>query len=104
MAFATGLPCAWQETLCDKGNGGQDAYQEKYRNLTRQFAKENGLPLADIDKALRTEISRHETSEFILPDGVHLTDRGNRIVADVVLAALTMEVSKFLSSAAPKSN
>ena len=85
-----------------KRNGGQDAYQEHYRKLTRQFAKDHGLALADIDKAVREEISRHDARAFILPDGVHLTDRANRLVAEVVLAALGEEVSNLLKSAPAK--
>jgi lysophospholipase L1-like esterase len=86
----------WSKDEFFKQNGGLDAYQERYRTLTRQFAREHELPLIDIDQALRQEMKRHDKSEFILPDGVHLTDRGNRVVADAVLEVLTPEVAKLV--------
>jgi len=76
-------------------NGGPDTYMERYRELTRQFARDHGLPLADIDKVLREEIARHGPGEVILPDGVHLTARGNQVVADCVFAVLSAELQKF---------
>ena len=78
-----------------KQNGGPDAYQAHYRKLTRQFAQAHGLPLADIDKALRAEMARHGPGEYILPDGVHLTAQGNRVVAEVVLEVLSAMVGKL---------
>jgi lysophospholipase L1-like esterase len=81
-------------------NGGGDAYHEHYRKLTRQFAQEHGIPLADIDKALRVEMSQHNKSEYILSDGVHLTVQGNKVVADVVLGVLRSEIGKFLNQRA----
>lgn len=78
-------------------NGGKDAYQEHYRKLTRQFAQEHGLRLADIDKALREEMSRHDRDDYILPDGIHLTTRGNKVVADAILGVLNAEIGKFLN-------
>jgi lysophospholipase L1-like esterase len=80
-------------------NGGQDAYQERYRELTRQFALEHGLPLVDVARALREAISREDPKEYILPDGVHLTDRANALVGQLVLQTLRGEIERFLASA-----
>ena len=75
--------------------GGADVFQERYRQLTRQFAQTHGLPLADIDKALREEMARHGPGECIRPDGVHLTARGNQLVADCVFAVMSAELETF---------
>ncbi|MBU4200234.1 MAG: hypothetical protein KKG09_02340 [Verrucomicrobia bacterium] len=68
--------------------GGQDAYIEAYRRVTREFAARNRLVLADIDLALRRYIDQNHPETIILPDGVHLTDKGNCAVADCVFDAL----------------
>ncbi len=41
------------------------------------------LPLSDVDRAIRPRME-----ECILPDGVHLTVEGNRVVAEVVFDTL----------------
>ena len=79
-----------------KRNGGQDAYQENYREMSRQFARTRGVPLADVDRAMRKEIAVHGPAEYILNDGVHLTARGNQVVAEVVLEVLRTEIENFL--------
>lgn len=80
----------WHEAF--KAAGGQDAYVEQYRKITRDFATGNHLPLADIDQALRQYLQRNAAAEVILPDGVHLTDAGNRVVAETVLDCLSAEI------------
>ena len=67
--------------------GGCDRYIEQYRQLTRDFAERNGLLLIDIDKALRDACAADGNGEYILPDGVHLTEKGNEVVADTVFRA-----------------
>lgn len=83
-----------------KRNGGQDACQEHYRKLIRQFAHTHGLSLADIDLALRKEMAAHGPGECVLKDGVHLTARGNQIVAGVVWEVLFAEIERFLAGRA----
>ena len=75
------LQHAWQAAFKDVG--GQDRYLERYRRVTRDFAARHGLPLADIDAALRPK-----PTENTLPDGVHLTAAGNRVVAETVLGVV----------------
>ncbi|MBL4701058.1 MAG: hypothetical protein JKX85_07355 [Phycisphaeraceae bacterium] len=60
-----------------KDNGGQDACQETYRQVTRQVAQECSLPLIDLDLAVRAEMESQGQESCILPDGVHLTDHAN---------------------------
>ena len=72
--------------------GGLDVQVERYRQLTREFSARHHLPLADIDVALRRFVRRNEAGEVILPDGVHLTEAGNRVVAEAVLDCLSAEM------------
>jgi lysophospholipase L1-like esterase len=83
----------WRDHEFYKPSGGLDAYQELYRRLTREFAAGSGLPLTDIDRALRDEMAVHGAGEFILPDGVHLTARGNRVVAQAVFDVLSRAIA-----------
>lgn len=75
--------------------GGLDRSQEKYRQLTRKFAKAQGIPLVETDKAMRAAMKRDGDSEYILPDGVHLTAAGNKLVADLVFEVLAKEIEKL---------
>jgi lysophospholipase L1-like esterase len=68
--------------------GGLDAHVDRYRCLTREHAGRRGLPLADIDAALRRLMRRDGPEKYIRPDGVHLTEEGNAAVAEEVLAVL----------------
>ena len=79
-----------------RNNGGQDAYQEHYRELTRQFACANAVALVDLDKALRQAISMRSPEEYILRDGVHLTAQGNHLVASLVFEWLSPKISDIL--------
>lgn len=77
---------AWYEQF--KGAGGQDAVVERYRGLTRAFAREHGLPLVDLDAAIR-----RDPRAFIMGDGVHLTPAGNRAAFEAVLPVVAAQLS-----------
>lgn len=68
--------------------GGLDAHVDRYRCLTREHAGRRGMPLADIDAALRRRMARDGAARYIRPDGVHLTEEGNAAVAEEVLTVL----------------
>ena len=68
--------------------GGLDAHVDRYRCLTREHAARRGLPLADIDAALRLRMQRDGVARYIRSDGVHLTEEGNAAVAEEVMAAM----------------
>ncbi len=68
--------------------GGVDECIECYRRITRRFAEREKLPLADIDAALREACRKEGREKFILSCGVHLTEAGNRVVAETVLGPL----------------
>jgi lysophospholipase L1-like esterase len=78
--------------------GGLDAYQEIYRDLTRRFARSHNVPLADVDTALRKQMADAGPAKYILPDGVHLTADGNRVVAQVMLEVLSAEIAEHLAA------
>jgi len=78
--------------------GGIDAFGDQYRKGTRDFARSRGLPLADVDLALRREMAVTGPESCILPDGVHLTAMGNRILAETICAVLTREIEKLLTT------
>lgn len=73
--------------------GGQDAFIETYRVITRAFAREKGVPLIPIDLALRQAMSTGGNEKIILPDGVHLTADGNGVVARSVFEGLQSVLS-----------
>lgn len=69
--------------------GGPDRCVEEYRKITREFARDHGLSLVDLDAALREAGRKDGIGKFIMPDGVHLTAEGNQVVADAVFKVLS---------------
>lgn len=69
-------------------HGGADGSQEQYRARARAFAARRGLPVVDLSTTLRDAMASEGDSACILPDGVHLTARGNAVVAGAVLGVL----------------
>ena len=68
--------------------GGCDRYIEQFRQVTRAFAERHGLLLIDLDQALKDACAAEGAEKYILPDGVHLTENGNEVVADTVYRAM----------------
>lgn len=64
--------------------GGLDGYVERYRQATKNFAKEKCLNLIDIDMTLRKACDEFSPEKIILKDGVHLTAYANEIVAETI--------------------
>ena len=77
-------------------NGGQDAYQNHYRKQTRAFAQASNCPLVDVDAAFRKAMRADGRELYILPDGVHLTARGNQLVAGLVMDCLSEQMARLL--------
>ncbi len=78
-------------------NGGVDAVQETYRQITRKIAQTCNCPLIDLDLAIRKKMDQQGPEACILPDGVHLTTLGNTIAAKVVLQTLLPQIEKWLA-------
>ncbi len=72
----------WMRSPYFEEYGGLDAYIERYRRVIREFCVDHGLALASVDSALRDEAQNRGPASVTLPDGVHLTEQGNRVVAD----------------------
>ena len=77
--------------------GGQDAMQNLYRQVVKERAAQHGTLLVDLNAALRKQMAVHGDGEIILPDGVHLTTRGNACVAEVVLPVLLPALERRLA-------
>ncbi len=61
---------------------------EQYRRATRDFAQAHDIPLADIDQVIREAIKESGPEQYVFPDGVHLTAKGNQLVAGEVARVL----------------
>jgi len=68
--------------------GGIDKSVEPYREMTRAFAKENGLPIYDFHQELVALGMANGRMTYTLDDGIHLTEEGNAILADGVFQIL----------------
>jgi len=79
-------------------NGGQDAYQEHYRKRTRDFAQTFDCPLVDVDTAFRESMRTDGRALYILPDGVHLTARGNQLIASLVIECLSKQMAGLVGA------
>jgi lysophospholipase L1-like esterase len=90
---------AWHSTRNDHfydKTGGIDGFIEDYRAATRIYARERGLPLADIDLTLRAAMAADGPGSVIMPDGVHLTAAGNVVVAETVAPVLALALKNAL--------
>lgn len=79
---------SWTPDPYFQENGGLDKCLEPYRIAVRALAAEQGAALAHIDTALRQAIRERGAKTVVMPDGVHLTEMGNMIVAEEVHARL----------------
>lgn len=78
--------------------GGLDGSVERFRELSREFASQNGYALVDLSQEMR---ARADLGCYILNDGVHLTVAGNRLLAALVLEHVRQIVARLDSSHAP---
>lgn len=74
--------------------GGLEANIETYRVLSRDFAQRNHFPLIDFGRELAAKMKVDGANVYILPDGVHLTEKGNLELANLVFEALKSEILK----------
>ena len=61
---------------------------EKYVALTRAFATENKYPVFDLHQVLADLGKANGREKYTLPDGVHLTETGNKVLAEGVFDIL----------------
>lgn len=67
---------------------------EKFRELSRDFAKANNFPLIDFGCELKSKMKADGENVYVLPDGVHLTEKGNQELAELVFLNLKYEILK----------
>lgn len=65
--------------------GGLNPALDVYIEVVRQLAKDNNIGLIDIHKIC----DDYPLTEFLISDGVHLADKGNRVYADAIEEYLT---------------
>lgn len=75
-----------------KAGGGSDALVNGYREVTRQFAAQNLLPLVDLDRELKKLMSAAAKNHYTIDDGVHLTAAGNAVLAALVFDTLRLQI------------
>jgi len=68
--------------------GGLDASVERYRSITRDFAAANSFPLVDFYGELKRRMVLEDQNRYTLPDGIHLTVEGNRLLAIMISTLL----------------
>ncbi len=83
--------------------GGLDKYMDD--NIcaqTRNLAREHGLPLCDLHRYFADKFAQDPSliDVYILPDGVHLTDAGNKAAAEY----LAPMISTLICEPAAKTN
>ena len=61
---------------------------EDYVNITKEFGKKNGFPVYDLNAELLALGKRDGWQAYTLDDGVHLTEKGNQILAYGVFGVL----------------
>ena len=75
------------------GSNPLDSTLEDYAALSRQVARDLKIPLLDLRQCFIEELRRinpkNVASGILTRDGVHLTPRGNRFLAGLLLAALS---------------
>jgi lysophospholipase L1-like esterase len=71
----------------------QDAMLDEYADISRAVARESGVTLCDLRQGFREFVQAHNNfgAEYglLTEDGVHLTEDGNRLVANLAAKAIT---------------
>lgn len=77
-----------------KRAGEMEGALHRFREITKEFAANNGFPIYDFHKRLLEagEIHGHDT--YTLDDGVHLTKQGNVFLAEGVFNVLRQLITK----------
>jgi lysophospholipase L1-like esterase len=75
------------------GSNKHDADLDAYAAISRKVAQEKGVVLCDLRKTFLAYLKEYNTdlklgSGILTVDGVHLSDRGNRLVANCATASL----------------
>jgi lysophospholipase L1-like esterase len=78
-----------------EGENELDDLLARYTDISRRTAAELDVPLCDLSSAFREWLTQHNqgnvASGLLTTDGVHLTDEGNRLLAETVAGALGLD-------------
>jgi lysophospholipase L1-like esterase len=80
------------------GKNGEDAKLDQYAEITLEVAKESGAVPVEVRKAFLNYLKEHNTKlndkgelprqGFLTYDGVHLSDKGNTLLSELIAAAI----------------
>lgn len=74
------------------GTNNLDAKLDQYAKISRQVAKETGVPLCDLRNAFLDYLAKHNADDkergVLTTDRVHLNEAGNKLVAETILATI----------------
>lgn len=75
--------------------GGIDKSVEEYRKIVRDFARENNYPVFDLYKEILNLSNKNGKMTYTLPDGVHLTEAANIVLANGIFKILKNIIGKY---------
>ena len=77
----------------DGGNPGRQEAIDEFNRFVRDYARENGLCLLDLAKALRVgETNSHLRSDYAQPDGLHLAPKAYAVLDLMAVPSLIREL------------
>lgn len=78
------------------GTNTYDAMLDEYSAVSRETAEKENIPLCDLRTAFKEYLALHNTENkekgILTYDGVHLSDEGNRLAAQQILASLKKSI------------
>ena len=76
------------------GSNSDDKMLDQYSNISRKVAKETKSQLLDLRKSFLNQLKKHNPENaakgVFTSDGVHLNEKGNRLLSTLVLKALNV--------------
>ncbi|MEO1831844.1 MAG: SGNH/GDSL hydrolase family protein [Akkermansiaceae bacterium] len=80
------------------GSNSDDEMLDQYSDISRKVAKETKSQLLDLRKSFLNQLKRRNpenaTKGIFTSDGVHLNEKGNRLLSSLVLRALNVPLRK----------
>ena len=74
--------------------GGINQYINEYRRRTRSFAEQSRDLFIDLYEGIRKVLDNDHPARFIRADGVHFTDLGSALAAEIVFQGLIRQSNK----------
>jgi lysophospholipase L1-like esterase len=93
VVLCTSVPMSghyWLKDLPAYVANGLNYLVAQYAEVTRELARELGLPLAEVYDAFQG----HPQRDDFIPDGIHPDPRGQRLIADTILPVLERAIQE----------